>query len=112
MIYVLIAQHGATWRGTAQLHYGAEYAARGFVETGILILKGTNKFRYPDCGANHQVTHSSCLARVIACEKQENRLEGVSENAKEQKSTTQKGVKNRRTQKKHGAPRSSGPGYQ
>jgi hypothetical protein len=36
MIYVLIAQHGATWRGTAQLHHGAEYAASGIVQTGIL----------------------------------------------------------------------------
>jgi hypothetical protein len=39
MIYVLISQHGATWRGTAQLHQGAEYAARGIVQTGILIFE-------------------------------------------------------------------------
>jgi hypothetical protein len=39
MIYVLIAQHGATWGGTAQLHHGAEYAARGIVQTGILIFE-------------------------------------------------------------------------
>jgi hypothetical protein len=39
MIYVLIAQHGATWRGTAQLHHGVGYAARGIVQTGILIFE-------------------------------------------------------------------------
>jgi hypothetical protein len=39
MIYVLIVQHGATWTGTAQLHHGAEYAARGIVQTGILIFE-------------------------------------------------------------------------
>jgi hypothetical protein len=39
MIYVLIAQHGATWRGIAQLHHGAEYTARGIVQTGILIFE-------------------------------------------------------------------------
>jgi hypothetical protein len=27
------------WRGTAQLHHGAEYAARGIVQTGILIFE-------------------------------------------------------------------------
>jgi hypothetical protein len=76
------------------------------------IRKGKNKFRCPNCGGNHQVTHGSCLARVIACEKQENRSEGASENAKGQQSTTQKEGKNRRIQKKRGAPRSSGPGRQ
>jgi hypothetical protein len=76
------------------------------------IRKGKNKFRCPNCGGNHQVTHGSCLARVIACEKQENRSEGASENAKGQQSTTQKEGKNRRTQKKRGAPRSAGPGRQ
>jgi hypothetical protein len=76
------------------------------------IRKGKNKFRCPNCGENHQVTHSSCLAGVIACKKQENRSEGVSENAKGRQSTTQKGGENRRTQKKRGAPRSSGRGRQ
>jgi hypothetical protein len=76
------------------------------------IRKGKNKFRCPNCGGNHQVTHGSCLARVIACEKQENRSEGGSENAKGQQRTTQKDGKNRRTQKKRGVPRSSGPGRQ
>jgi hypothetical protein len=76
------------------------------------IRKGKNKFRCPNCGGNHQVTHSSCLARVIACGKQENRSEGASENAKGQQSMTHKEGKNRRTQKKRGGPRSSGPGRQ
>jgi hypothetical protein len=72
------------------------------------IRKGNNKFRCPNCGGNHQVTHSSCLARVIACEKHEYRSEAISENAKGQQSTTHNGGKHRRTQKKRGAPQSSG----
>jgi hypothetical protein len=39
MIYVLIIQHRATWRGTAQRHHGAGHAARGIVQTGILIFE-------------------------------------------------------------------------
>jgi predicted RNA-binding Zn-ribbon protein involved in translation (DUF1610 family) len=113
LTYVLIAEHGATWRGTGQLHHGAEYAARGIVQIRHPdIRKGKNKFRCPNCGGNHEVTHSSFLARVIACEKQENRSEGASENANGQQSTTQNEGKNRGTQKKRGAPRSSGPGRQ
>jgi hypothetical protein len=36
MINPLIAQHGALWRGTEQLHHGIGHGARGIVQTGIL----------------------------------------------------------------------------
>jgi hypothetical protein len=76
------------------------------------IRKGENIFRCPNCGGNHQVTDNSCLSSAIACEKQESRSDGLSENAKEQQSMTQKGGKHKRTQKKRGAPQSSGHGRQ
>jgi hypothetical protein len=77
------------------------------------IRNGKNKFRCPNCSGNHQVHHSSCLARAAAVQKQERRRGNVvpREGGPSQVNSGRAG-NDKMMEKKRGAPRSSGPGRQ
>jgi hypothetical protein len=77
------------------------------------IRNGKNKFRCPNCSGNHQVHHSSCLARAAAVQKQERRMGNVvpREGGPSRVNSGRAG-KDKKMEKKRGAPRSPGPGRQ
>jgi hypothetical protein len=77
------------------------------------IRNGKNKFRCPNCSGNHHVHHSSCPARAAAGQKQERRMGNVvpREGEPAQVNSGRAG-KDKKMEKKRGAPRSSGPGRQ
>jgi hypothetical protein len=77
------------------------------------VRNGKDKFRCRNCSGNHQVHHSSCPARAAAIQKQERRMGNVvpREGGPSQVNSGRAG-KDKKMEKKRGAPRSSGPGCQ